>query len=425
MDSTSTVSRSSRLPRWPGYLLAAYAIVIGVLASLAAKTYPAGWGVLTRPLLGVWAVAGGLLLLLGDPWWKPLLRLWALAQTVVIIVDPSGELTRQPGLWLGVVNSSSMSSNDQLIEAQGWGVNFMGLILLVLIQWIIVRKWHPLVPERLWEFQVLRMVRMLFLGVNLLVLAYEGWHLGPYFTEKNRLMVIDCPFPGAEVYLKDCKLGSTPLVITHDNLVSWDLSKPSGAHRCQIAPTGWDEGLALSGNSGAATLLLSPPWWCRGSFATWPSEWGPRVVPQDLRLGSNHCWLWIVSKAQPGLVLSMPESGPAAVKAGQAVEFTLALRKNPPDPRMIKPAEAKGASSAGLTVTLVRGSGYETKKIPLPAEWVNLAVGAELKHTFQVPAPQIPGQYNYRISYGLYGGTNNTQRLDYGSARTYGVVEGK
>ena len=110
------------------------------------------------------------------------------------------------------------------------------------------------------------------------------------------------------------------------------------------------------------------------------------------------------------------------MKAGQPVELLVTLRHNPPDPRVTKPAEAKGASSAGLTVTLMRGSGYETKKIPLPAEWVNPGVGAELKHSFQVPAPQIPGQYNYCISYGLYGGTNNTQRLDYGSARTYGVV---
>ena len=32
MDSTSTVSRSSQLPRWPGHVLAAYAIIVGVLA---------------------------------------------------------------------------------------------------------------------------------------------------------------------------------------------------------------------------------------------------------------------------------------------------------------------------------------------------------------------------------------------------------
>ena len=55
----------------------------------------------------------------------------------------------------------------------------------------------------------MRVVRTVFLGANVVVVAYLGWRWTPVFLVKDRLMVIDCPFPGAEVYLKDRKLGST------------------------------------------------------------------------------------------------------------------------------------------------------------------------------------------------------------------------
>lgn len=412
MDSEASVRSSSKLPRWPGGLLAIYALVCGGLALAGAELQPPGWGVITRPLLGVWAIAGALLLLLGDPWWKSLLRIWVLAQTAIVIVDESGSLTLQPVANLPLQSSSPVTFDGLGLSLQGYGVNLGGLALFIAAQWIISRKWHREVPVRLWEFQALRAVRLLFLVANVAVLGHLGWRWLPVFMQKERLVVIDCPWPGVEVFLKERRLGTTPLVVTHDNMVSWGLSKPSGSQRWDVKRSNLEEGFFLMGNSGGELIHLKAPGWCEKHFASWPSEWGSRAVPWSESVSSNRCVLRVVSPAQPGLVLWQESNGPASCKPGDSVDFSVTLRHNPED----SPKSAKLATNATLVVTFMRGSSYETREVSLPVEWSHPTAGAELKHTFKVEAPKAAGNYTYRIQYRTPGSPVAP------GARTYGML---
>ncbi|MBI5383200.1 MAG: hypothetical protein HZA90_00790 [Verrucomicrobia bacterium] len=417
MDLQETGSAPQTTARWPGYLLGLYAITCGVLTLTSIQLYPPGWGNFTRPLLAVWGITAGLMLLVGDPWWKGLLRVWLLVQVVVLTLDPSGPITKQAGPWMASQNLNWIVSGDQVIQARGAGVNFAAIVLFALAQWILARRWHPKVPDQLWHFQVLRFARTLFVAATVAGLGYLGWQLAPPLLARDALFVIHSPVPGADVYAEGRKLGSTPLVVTHEKMVSWGLSKPSSAAKCVLIPTSLDEGLHLVGNSGAAAILFKPPAWCASQFATCESEWGPRAIPFSMVLGSNRCDVMFVSQAQPGVILSMPEGSPRTGKPGQPAQFAVAMKRNP--------APLQGAPArATLGVTFARGTSQETAEVTLPAEWASTNTVKKL-HQFHVTVPKVPGKYSVRFQYQLFGGTNGQQRLDAGWSRTYGFLEVK
>jgi hypothetical protein len=425
MDSQTPAPSVVKRPCWPGYLLGGYAAACGAMALASMKVSPPGWAVFTHPFLGLVGLAGGLLLLCGDPWWRPLLRFWTFAQMAVVIVDPSGELTRQPGLWLAFTNISSSTANDQVVTLQGYGVNLAGLVLFGLAQWIITRRWYLVMPGQPWQFQVLRLVRLLFLAASLVLVGYVAWTHAPLVLEKEPLMIISCPPPGAEVFLADERLGFTPLVITHDKMVAWGLSKAEGPPRCEVRRTELDDGLRLQGNRGATNLLLKPPWWCERSFETYPSEWGPRgIIINDLET-SNRCTVRLIAEAKPGVVLGVSDLSPAVCKPGQPVEFTITKRCNPPDRRAPANTHPSSGVHAALSVTFMRGSAHSSKEVPLPAEWAVNVVGESLQQTVKVPAPEIAGKYTVRVAYQLFGSTNSRTRVDAGWARSYGYLEVK
>lgn len=425
MDSQDTVSRSSKLPRWPGYLLGLYAVVCGVIALLSIDVYPPGWAIYARPLLAVWGIGGGLLLLVGDPWWRPLLQFWTLAQAAVVVIDPSGDLTRQPGFFFGVQQIAYSTVNDQVVQARGYGVNFWGVFLFLLTQWIISRKWYATVPTQLWQFQALRAGRLLLVLATLTLLGYVGWRWAPLVLEKNPLMVITCPPPGAEIYMEERKLGSTPLVVTEEKLVKWGLSRAGGARVCSVSRTGLDDGFYLMGNSRAATVLLKPPWWCEDEFVTYPTPWGPRAVPVHDTSSPKRLHTLMIAKDQPGLVLGRPDSGPESSASGEPIKVPVVLWRNPADPRIKVTAPPVAGARAGLAFTFARGSSYTTETAELPERWSDPEIGANLSHVAQVEAPRTPGQYSYRIQYRLYASTNTARRLDDGWVRTYGYLEVK
>ena len=129
---------------WPGYVLGAYALICGASAVLSARMYPHGWAVITVPALGCVGVMAGVMLLLRDGWWKPLLQLWLLAQAAVVIVDTSGPLTRQPGLHINYIRFGAVtSSGPLLLDYTGWGINFAAVILLVLVWVVLAKRWYP------------------------------------------------------------------------------------------------------------------------------------------------------------------------------------------------------------------------------------------------------------------------------------------
>jgi hypothetical protein len=425
MISEATAADSPKRAVWPGCLLGLYAAAAGLTALASWKVCPGGWAVATQPLLGLIGLAGGLLLLCGDPWWRSLLRLWTFAQAVVVVVDPSGELTRQPFLWLAYANVSSTVVDGQLTELQGYGVNLAGALLFVLTQWIMGRRWYLDVPNQRWQFLALRLVRLAFTGGCLLLGGYLAWSWVPVFLAKEPLMVILSPLPGAEVYAQDRRLGSTPLVITPQKMVEWGFSKPGVLPRCQLRPTPLDHGLSLSGNKETATLLLKPPAWCAARFETFPSEWGPRALPLGSRQSSNRCEVQLVGKTQAGLILSLPDGLPSRAASGQSLDFVALLRCNAPDPHLQGAGPLKAGQKAILAVTFVQGGAALTREVALPEAWCKLSPGTEQQQAVKVAAPEKPGKYDVRVQYRLFRDPGGQQRLDHGRARSYGWLEVK
>jgi hypothetical protein len=423
-DPTPTDS-AKRRPRWPGILLGLYAFVAGGQALLSCHLWPEGWAVVTRPLMGAIGLTGGLLLLCGDPWWRPLLRFWALAQAAVIVVDPSGSLTHQPFLWdVGYSSVTTVIGGDQIRQMQGYGINVVALVLYGLTHWIIARKWYEDTPVVRWQFLALRVFRSLFVVVVVLVAGWLAWHWAAVLLTKNPLYVITSPLPGAEVFAGSRKLGSTPLVITQEKMVEWGLSKPEGAPRCQVARSILDEGLTLTGNKDSTLASFKPPWWCEGKFETFASENGPLALVINDLVGSNRCEILLMAKAQPGLTLSLPDGLPATAPAGGPVQLAVGLHRNPPDPRLMVSLQARPEQRAVLGVTFLMGSSTVTREVPLPEAWRDPAVGSMPPQSCKVNAPEKPGRYQVRVQYRLYRDAGN-QRIDFGWARTYGVIEVK
>jgi hypothetical protein len=419
--------------RWPGDLLGLYAVAAGLVAMFSASVYPCGWGVFTRPLLGLIGLAGGLLLFLGDPWWKPLLRIWTFAQAVVVVVDASGELTGQPFWWfpdapsLWIIQKTSwitwVTLNDQVIGARGYGGNVLGLLLFAFTWWIIGRKWYADVPKPGWPFIALRIVRSLLVVGAAVWVGLLAFRWAPLYVAADPLMVVLCPLPGADVYLEHRRLGSTPLVVTHDKMVAWGLSRTQGVHRCAVLRPSLGDGFSLQGNSGTKTLQLKPPFWCEKSFELARTEWGPRaVLINDLGTSNRHVFR-LVAKAQPGFVLGLAEGGPGVTPPGQPMPFTVGLRCNPPDPRVPAPPPSPSATRAVLEIIWLSTTNQVKQEVILPAEWNNPAPGARLEHAFKVAAPAAPGKYDLRFTFGRYADAQSKQPIDPGWKRTYGFVE--
>lgn len=425
MSGVEAVPASKSRVRWPGHLLGLYAVACGGAAVLGAGVHPEGWAVFTQPLLGVIGLAGGLLALLGDPWWRPLLRLWLLAQVPVLIVDSSGELTRQPGLWFGFTAGSTGTTGTSALRLEGYGVNVAGLLLLALAHWIIARRWYADVPGALWQFQALRLVRTLFVCATFALLGYVGWGWGPLLVARQALLVVHCPLPGADVYAGEHKLGATPLILTHERLVRWGLSRADGPARCDIRPTPLGDGFILSGNRSATNLFLKPPRWCQNHFSTWPSEWGPRGAPGEVVISSNRCFARLICRSQPGYVLTVSGVTPQTCSPGQPVEFAVGVRLTSQIPPARPQTRADSGPPGKLAITFLRGSAVETKEVELPPDRAGAVPGAELKHTFRIPAPQAPGRYRVRLRY-VPGGSPGTEPVRAAeAARTYAALEVK
>jgi len=367
-------------------------------------------------------LAGGLLLLCGDPWWKALLTIWSLAQAAVIIVDPSGELTRQPFYRFTLLQSSATTTGGLVTELRGYGVNAVGLVLAVLIQWIRVRRWYPDVPSAPWQYLLLRLVRLGFAGVCCLAAAWFGWHWGPLYAEKDRLAVLDSPLPGAEAYIADRKLGRTPLVITHQRLVEWGLSRPEGAAKGQLVRNSLENGFLLSGNRSSTNVLLRPPAWCARAFESFQSEWGPRGLILNDTWGDGRRARFMGCR-HPGWLLSLPEGLPQSVAAGKSFPFVARLRHNPPDPRATGPASPTTGPKAEILVTFLQGSHVFSRRVSVPDAWRSAPVGGDLRATLEAAAPERPGRYEVRLSFAVYADAAGVKRVDTGRARTYGFIE--
>jgi hypothetical protein len=415
---------------WPGYVLGIYALVCGIWAILSASFYPPGWAVISRPALGCVGVMAGLLLLLRDDGWKPLLQLWFLAQTAIVIVDPSGPLTAQPGLHINCIRYGARSSSGPLLlNFTGYGVNFGALILLVLVWMVLAKRWHPVDAGR-WLERVGGFLEIVFFVAVLAGGAYAGWRWAKPLLDRDALMVIDSPPPGAEVYLKDKLLGTTPLAITQEKLVEWGLSKSGAVKKCTVSlsPLG---NILLQGSSGTGELLLKPPAWLIADYVTMPTPWGIRGLTTVRNSHASKYWsVLLLSKKQPGLLLDQPLIEPYECKPGERIKIAVQMWRNAEDPRVLMPHPAAPALGARLAVLFWRpdkfsGRSYFTTNFDLPPTWTHLAVGESVSNVVTVPAPLVPGAYTIRLSCAMIGATNRPLASVFDPYSSFGLLQVK
>jgi len=397
---------------WPGYVLGAYALICGALAVVSARVYPHGWAVITVPALGCVGVMAGVMLLLRDGWWKPLLQLWLLAQAAVVIVDTSGPLTRQPGLHINYIRFGAVtSSGPLLLDYTGWGINFAAVILLVLVWVVLSKRWYP-AGAGPWLNRIGALFEIVFLVAMVAGCAYAGLRWARPLLNKDALMVIDSPPPGAGVWLKDKFLGWTPLAVTQEKLLEWGLSKPGVAGKCAVSRAPLESGLLLQGSSATGELLFKPPDWLAADYVTAEMPWGFRgLTPIRTYYTSNYWSVPLLSKEQPGLVLGRPVIEPSACKPGEPVKIAVQMWRNADDPRLRIHLPEEQVQSARLSVLFWRqitatvGS-TDTTNLDLPPAWAHLAVGQTVSNTVTLSAPRMPGTYTIRLACSMRGATN-------------------
>lgn len=415
---------------WPGYVLGVYALICGVSAILSASTIPHGWAFITRPVLGCVGVMAGLMLLLRDGWWKLLLQLWLLAQVAVVIVDLSGPLTAQSGLHITCVRyGGSTSVGPELQDFTGWGVDFGALILLVLVWVIMAKRWYPVDAGR-WLNGVAGVLKIVFLVAALAGGVYACLRWAKPLLNRDALMVIDSPPPGAEVYLKDKLLGSTPLAVTQENLVEWGLSKTDAAKKCTISLSPL-QNILLQGASGTGELLFKPPAWLAADYVTMPTTWGIRgVTPIRNYYTSNYWSVPLLSNRQPGLLLDRPVIEPSDCRPGERIKIAVQMWRNADDPRAVAPPPKEQVLSAQLSVLFWKQinssvGGYSTTNLELPPAWTHLAVGQTVSNVVTVTAPSSPGIYTIRLNYLMMGATNRVLGYGFNPYSSFGLLNVK
>ena len=411
---------------WPGYALGAYALICGASAVLSARVYPHGWAVITVPALGCVGVTAGLMLLLRDGWWKPLLHLWLLAQVAVVIVDVSGPLTWQPGLHINVIRFGAITSSGPWIEDySGCGVNVAAVILLVLVWVVLAKRWYP-AGAGSWLNRVAATLEIVFLVAALACAAYAGLRWAKPLLNRDALVVIDSPPPGAGVWLQDKFLGFTPLAVTQQKLVEWGLSKPGAAGKCAVSPSPFDNGILLLGASATGELLFKPPDWLAADYVTAVTPWGIRgLTPMHGSYASNYWSVPLLSKRQPGLVLGQPVIEPSECKPGEPVKIAVQMWRNADDPRNPVHFPEEQAQSARLSVLFWRQGSMNTTNLDLPPAWAHLAVGQTVSNTVTLPAPLMPGTYTIRLHCAMLGETNRPMQDGFDPYFSFGLLNVK
>lgn len=395
---------------WPGVLLALYAVGSGLAAWLDLSWNPAGWACYTRPLLGTFGVLGGLLLLTGNPAWKPLLLTWSSAQSLILIFDPSGELTRQPGPH-SLVNGVSLGFADGLRDLwMGCGVDLLGLGLVALVLGVVSGGWHPPFDRERPNRLGLALREVALVWATLLVLV-GGWMGVKPLMGRDAVLVIRCQLPGTPVYLDNQWAGLAPVYLARDQANRWGISSYEGTNRVELLNAGADGGWVVAGDLKAALVGFRAPWFCRSHFQEMATLTGPRTMTLwEAGLGGKPGTFVLASKHRAGLVLNCPTLEPLECEPNGLLAIPLELRLNPPDRGTPTGRWASlSGSNAWLRIVftktdprlpLGRTSAGATNVI-LPESWRKLSAGNLVSYTTQVKAPPTPGRYQISCAYTL------------------------
>jgi len=115
------------------------ASALGIGSGLFAEEF--GVGPTARILLGLAGTLGAVMLIRGRGPWRGVLVVWSALQIPVIILDVTGPLTLQ-GLYVGFTRTETMTANGEVFSYTGYGVNLVGVVLLVTVL-LVARRLRP------------------------------------------------------------------------------------------------------------------------------------------------------------------------------------------------------------------------------------------------------------------------------------------
>lgn len=436
MNAEATVASGPGHTRmaWLGILLALYALGAGAAAWGFMEWRHPGWAWYTRPLLGTFGVCGGLLLLARSRGWRAFLVFWSLAQVPVIILDPSGPLTQQPGLPMIFKHATESFAGLQLEDWLGFGVNLTGVVLFLLVWAVGQNRWHPLIapanPSRLGSI-----VHDLALVWSCVVLVAGGVLAVRAVLGREAALVIRSQVPGASVYFESQWVGLTPLYLSREKLVELGLCSPDGTNRVTLLPSGPNDSWVAAGDKRTTRVGLLAPCFGRASFQQMPTPHGLRTMTLAEAGQANRAGvLALAAKQRAGLVLSQAEPLLREAGTNSLLAIPLELRFNPPDRGAPGGAGHRlPGSNAVLRVVFSKSDPRRPgvfqpaglTNISLPESWARVGPGDGVTEIFQIQAPAAPGLYYYACTFTEAVPPRNPNRLATPFTRCFGSVQVK
>ncbi len=394
-------SRASVFRGIPGILFGV-AILVFALGNCWVGLYPYGTAVWVRPLFSMLGIAGAVLLFVGSAWWRVLLPIWCLLQVWIIATDVSGPWFYQ-GLMIGHFHSHSTKSNAVMTEYGASGVNYAGLVLLVILGLVAALRLHPAIRfhiTRKWLAGV-TVAMLLVLGT---MLWLNGW---PSPCSAPGAITLQLDLPCVPVYYRDRLLGRTPLTMTPQRVSECDLPLAAGS-QLKAFGAGWADVLILSDGTTDVPLYAGALLLFASYLDRFPTPWGERCrmhiahQEQDGRRLSGYLCRKPELRDEPLLTISLLD--PLPVRIGQPLRVHVVL--NNPTSREYAGREAKinrhcfshvayPAARASLP------SGFR-REATMPDSWKNLPPGATLSADLEFDAPTSPGSYEFFCDWFLY-----------------------
>jgi hypothetical protein len=401
MSEPAEPSRESGFRCIPGILFGV-AILVSALGNCWVGLYPYGTAVWVRPLFSILGIAGAILIFVGSAWWRVLLPIWCLLQMWIIATDVSGPWFYQ-GMMLGHFSSSSAKVNEVTIEYKASGVNYSGLVLLLILAMIATLRLHPAI--------YFHITRKWFVGVIvtvLLVVCTMLWlNSWPLPSSTSDAITLKLDLPRVPIYYRDKLLGHTPIKITPQRVDEWNLPLQAGA-QFKAFGSGWADVVILTDGTTKIPLYAGVPAFFSSYLDRFPTPWGERCrmqishEDQEGRNLSGYLYRKPELRNEPLLTISFLDQ--SSVEIGQPVRVHVVLSN--PTSRTYTGREVKIEQHcfyhiASQEVRTGLPTGYR-RDVTMPASWNNFPPGSTLTADLEFAAPVFSSSYEFFCTWFMY-----------------------
>lgn len=325
---------------------------------------------------------------------------WAALQTWVHITDPSGPWFFQ-SLWLGWTKTSKVTSGPHVLSYEGQGVNFFGLIWLVLLLIILAcQLFPPLQPMP----ASLRWTRRRVMIAGAVMLALAAW-LGYSFYERyNAPLVISTNYPGTAVYYRDQLLGRTPLSITPQRVRAWGLPLNPDP-RWELTRTDWTQRVLLfdTDRDTEVVLDLRSPFYAP-TPKPFPTPWGERHISLGDSSGNPHNLIMMDATDDSYPSIEIELKTPPPYSPGQVVSLQCEVHNLGKPLDGFRPGSRIMFWSFDMKWADPRTdrAGSRSTNVNWPDDWSDWPTGTHRKKTIDVTMPDRPGNYTLMTVFKLF-----------------------